>query len=619
MDQKKTELPHYKRLPKSIDSTALIGVHVVGVLVFNRILHAKAYLNYSNIRNDPNLTIAVIHDVLTNWDGPLPKVLYVQMDNTAAQNKNTEVFAYLSMLVHKCVFTKIKVGFLMVGHTHDQIDQMFSRFSVMLRLKKAFTLPDLISVLEQSYTPRPVFKIVRDVPDFREFLWPVGEAAVSKQLNNHSFQLQFKLTKKTLLQSDRDVIVLRAKEYSTTKFWDPEGGVELILQADIERSTKPAKVLPLRIRSRPRVAGEEEDARTVALRELDAIKAALHPNREHLTAEQLEWWDGFWAEQTDICQQAHGDIPPLTTEWTWPVRSTPVVEEAAVPDAQSEDDEFFSRRSRRQRRIYAGPRKSAARQALEAEQGRGDVREICVTDMVAVQASSDDRKGHPFWLGKVLAVDHDAETPTITVHWWKTMASEALEGRYSPEYKSVTPETGARPRKGKRKAHAVESIDTFPRDETNIMAYGFSLTRSKTLSKATAKLLQKKLFELRADALTDLSPSRLPANEDGSAEDVIDSADLDEAETTDASADLDAAQMSGFTSGEGTRHRRTLYGQTAGTSRMLRSPIVQGKLGCVHYACIPAEFVPSAARSWACNFTSCVCGCAGLVREPSTL
>lgn len=110
---------------------------------------------YGNIQNAPNLTIAVIQDVITNFGGDLLEVLYVQMDNTAAQNKNCAVLAYLSYLVKKQVFKKVKVDFLLAGHTHDQIDQMFSRFSVMLGLKDAFTMPDLIGVLQKAYTPVP--------------------------------------------------------------------------------------------------------------------------------------------------------------------------------------------------------------------------------------------------------------------------------------------------------------------------------------------------------------------------------------------------------------------------------------------------------------------------------
>ena len=47
----------------------------------------------------------------------------MELDNTSRENKNSMVFGYLSMLVKKGIFKKIKVNFLLVGHTHDHIDQ----------------------------------------------------------------------------------------------------------------------------------------------------------------------------------------------------------------------------------------------------------------------------------------------------------------------------------------------------------------------------------------------------------------------------------------------------------------------------------------------------------------
>lgn len=138
MDQKKTELPHFIRCPKNMDEKYFIAVHVVGCLVFNKKLTSNVFLNYPNIHNDSNLTIHVIQHVLNTWEGALPPVLYLQLDNTARENKNKFVMAYLNMLVHLGVFKKIKVGFLLVGHTHDQIDQMFSKFSSKLNKRKAF-------------------------------------------------------------------------------------------------------------------------------------------------------------------------------------------------------------------------------------------------------------------------------------------------------------------------------------------------------------------------------------------------------------------------------------------------------------------------------------------------
>ena len=80
------------------------------------------YFTASNIHNDANLTITIIHDVISHWSGNLLEVLYLQLDNTCRENKNQVVFGYLNMLVELRIFQKVKVGFLLVGHIDDHID-----------------------------------------------------------------------------------------------------------------------------------------------------------------------------------------------------------------------------------------------------------------------------------------------------------------------------------------------------------------------------------------------------------------------------------------------------------------------------------------------------------------
>lgn len=107
MDQKKTRLPHWPRPPKSVEESCLVQMHVVGCLVFNGILHSRVFLNYPNLHNDANLTITILQKVLLEWvarpEG-LPGVLYLQLDNTSRENKNTLLFTYLQILVSKGIF-----------------------------------------------------------------------------------------------------------------------------------------------------------------------------------------------------------------------------------------------------------------------------------------------------------------------------------------------------------------------------------------------------------------------------------------------------------------------------------------------------------------------------------
>ena len=51
---------------------------------------------------------------------PLPSVLYIQLDNVSS-NKNHWTIAYSCWLVATGVLDKVKLGFLLVGHTHENI------------------------------------------------------------------------------------------------------------------------------------------------------------------------------------------------------------------------------------------------------------------------------------------------------------------------------------------------------------------------------------------------------------------------------------------------------------------------------------------------------------------
>ncbi len=40
-------------------------------------------------------------------------------------NKNQHLLAFLSLLIMRDVFVEVKLGFLVIGHTHEDIDRCF--------------------------------------------------------------------------------------------------------------------------------------------------------------------------------------------------------------------------------------------------------------------------------------------------------------------------------------------------------------------------------------------------------------------------------------------------------------------------------------------------------------
>jgi len=62
--------------------------------------------------------------------------LFIEMDNTSRDNKNQYVLGYLTHLVDSNVFKTIYVSFLVPGHTHEDIDQLFSVLTEALRSRE---------------------------------------------------------------------------------------------------------------------------------------------------------------------------------------------------------------------------------------------------------------------------------------------------------------------------------------------------------------------------------------------------------------------------------------------------------------------------------------------------
>lgn len=64
----------------------------------------------------------------------------------------------------------IEVHFLPVGHTHEDIDQMFSRWGWQLNGVVALDQHELAEIIRKSYTPNPVVSFITAVADIKGML-----------------------------------------------------------------------------------------------------------------------------------------------------------------------------------------------------------------------------------------------------------------------------------------------------------------------------------------------------------------------------------------------------------------------------------------------------------------
>ena len=119
------------------------------------------------------------------------EVLYLQMDGASGENKNRWVAMFCACLVQLSAFKKVKISFLPVGHTHEDIDQMLSRFSIALRASGAKTVAALAELLTRAFAPTPiVFTSLPLVVDFKQWIQPYA----FKQWSQITFFRAYKIT-----------------------------------------------------------------------------------------------------------------------------------------------------------------------------------------------------------------------------------------------------------------------------------------------------------------------------------------------------------------------------------------------------------------------------------------
>jgi hypothetical protein len=154
-DQSAFGAPHFREKDHHTQAAHTMAVKIMGAIVHG--FASFAYTHLDHVKSGANATIDVLTRVLQAYKderGKLPPKLYLQLDNTAKQCKNMYLMAFLALLVEHGVFEECIVSFLPVGHTHEDIDQMFSRFAVALRKSDFHSRLGLGKILEGAYHMR---------------------------------------------------------------------------------------------------------------------------------------------------------------------------------------------------------------------------------------------------------------------------------------------------------------------------------------------------------------------------------------------------------------------------------------------------------------------------------
>jgi hypothetical protein len=122
---------------------------------------------------------------------PLPRNWLLQMDNCVKHNKNQHLLVFLSLLTMRDVFEKVKLGFLIVGHTHEDIDGYFGYLSKNLSEENNYILANLLRAFMISQERPFILQLIQEVLDFKSWVLSClkdGLETLVRHTNIHLFR-----------------------------------------------------------------------------------------------------------------------------------------------------------------------------------------------------------------------------------------------------------------------------------------------------------------------------------------------------------------------------------------------------------------------------------------------
>ncbi|GBG90255.1 hypothetical protein CBR_g50433 [Chara braunii] len=155
----------------------------------------------------------VLRDV-QRQSGVLPPVFRLQADNCGSQNKNRYVFAYLVLLVKFRIFEVVEMRFMIVGHTHTDIDAKFNLFARKLVDTDAYTMDELFAALRNSTKDEVDCKFINKMADWKGAVKNFFDMRIGGHFTPHLF--------KFYMDGDNPAMVY--KEHCNDSEWLSEGG-----------------------------------------------------------------------------------------------------------------------------------------------------------------------------------------------------------------------------------------------------------------------------------------------------------------------------------------------------------------------------------------------------------
>ena len=297
MDKSKTQLGRRAWETKSSEPTEKMGAHVTGAQVhFNGEMKTYGYVSLERYPVATDHVLTVLLDALVrsgiSAEGSTVDTLYIWLDNCSRENKSRFTLAVMQCLIQRGCFMKIVVNYLPIGHTHDKVDQVFSRVSVNLKQRNTMTVHDLCAALTEgfkglepvqlthigAYTARTHYCASNDVDGItfaRSFRFMRDEEGKVR----HHFRTCCQSTKKNSEDPEDD----NWMPYNADALAMFPNDVFPDLTRVLQLSPTPVKTLQLR------------------------ATADLFLDKGYMTEEQCQWWhdqlDVFTEQDKEVCEE----------------------------------------------------------------------------------------------------------------------------------------------------------------------------------------------------------------------------------------------------------------------------------------------------------------------------
>jgi hypothetical protein len=317
----------------------------------------------------------------------------------------------------------------MVGHTHDDVDQMFSRFNVGLKQsgRMLYSLSEFIHHMRGSYTPNPAVSYLWGVRDWKVWLDQASMHSLGSRtgLHGHLRPHQMKFVK----NGPRAHMFF--KKWARDDEWHPLLATTppiVLLHKDIDVSS----LIPCNRRWRP----QEEHAsilKTFATVTKFGVSEEAFSEMEIFLARTMGEVEsnGFTRTNDEWTDDVSAFVLPLHKFWL--LLDMEEVEEeksAAIheSDVDTDEDEM----------VYQGKLHSANVNAVTNKANFVDLSKLEENSFILIRTMDDNGK-HDLCLGKLLYIDHAKRE--VHIQWYGGQKNN-YTGKQRPLCKASNPKGG---------------------------------------------------------------------------------------------------------------------------------------------------------------------------------